>query len=119
MLPGGGTRSRIAGAVLAAVSLALIAGQLPHSACRSPIRRSKSSPKSSRAELENRVGTCVFFILAGVTVVAAGAAVTFRNPVYCAIWFGLSLLGTAGLFLFQGAQFWAWPPSSSMRARFW
>src|SRR5262249_495143 len=24
---------------------------------------------------------------------------------YCAIWFGMSLVGTAGLFLFQGAQF--------------
>ena len=24
---------------------------------------------------------------------------------YCAVWFALSLLGTAGLFLFQGAQF--------------
>ena len=32
---------------------------------------------------------------------------TFRNPVYCAIWFGQSLLGTAGLFLFTGAQFLA------------
>ena len=30
---------------------------------------------------------------------------TFRSPVYCAIWFALSLLGTAALFLFQGAQF--------------
>ncbi len=47
----------------------------------------------------------VFYILAAVTVVAAAAAVTFRNPVYCAIWFALSLLGTAGLFLLQGAQF--------------
>ena len=27
------------------------------------------------------------------------------SPVYSAIWFALSLLGTAGLFLFQGAQF--------------
>ena len=26
---------------------------------------------------------------------------------YCAVWFALSLLGTAGLFLFQGAQFLA------------
>ena len=28
-----------------------------------------------------------------------------RSPVYCAIWFALTLLGTAGLFFFQGAQF--------------
>ena len=44
-------------------------------------------------------------MLAGVTVIAAAGAVTFRSPVYCAIWFALTLLGTAGLFLLQGAQF--------------
>jgi NADH-quinone oxidoreductase subunit J len=44
-------------------------------------------------------------VLAGVTLVSAGAAVTCRSAVYCAIWFGLSLLGTAGLLLVQGAQF--------------
>jgi NADH-quinone oxidoreductase subunit J len=49
----------------------------------------------------------LFWVLAGVTLVAAGATVTFRNPVYCAVWFALSLLGTAGLFLVQGAQFLA------------
>ncbi len=49
----------------------------------------------------------VFGMLAGVTLIAAVATVTLRNPVYCAIWFGMSLLGTAGLFLFAGAQFLA------------
>ena len=49
----------------------------------------------------------LFWVLAGVTLIAAGATVTFRNPVYCAVWFALSLLGTAGLFLVQGAQFLA------------
>ena len=49
----------------------------------------------------------VFLILAAVTVVSAAAAVTFRSPLYCAIWFGQSLLGTAGLFFFTGAQFLA------------
>ena len=43
----------------------------------------------------------------GVTVISAVGAITFRNPVYCAIWFGLSLLGVAGLFFFAGAQFLA------------
>ena len=38
---------------------------------------------------------------------SAAATFTFRNPVYCAILFGLTLLGTAGLFLFDGAQFLA------------
>ena len=47
----------------------------------------------------------IFWASAGIAVAAAGAAITSRNPVYVAIWFALSLLGTAGLFLFQGAQF--------------
>ena len=42
-----------------------------------------------------------------MTIVAAVATVTFRNPVYCAIWFGMTLTGTAGLFLFAGAEFLA------------
>jgi NADH-quinone oxidoreductase subunit J len=47
----------------------------------------------------------LFWSLAALTVAAGVATICFRNPVYCAIWFALSLLGTAGLFLFQGAQF--------------
>ena len=47
----------------------------------------------------------VFWGTSGVAVLAAGAAITCRNAVYVAICFALSLLGTAGLFLFLGAQF--------------
>ena len=47
----------------------------------------------------------VFFVLAAVTVIAAAATVTSKSPVYSAIWFAMVLLGTAGLFLYQGAQF--------------
>jgi NADH-quinone oxidoreductase subunit J len=47
----------------------------------------------------------VFYVMAAVTLVSAVGAVTMRSPVYCAIWFALTLLGTAGLFFFQGAQF--------------
>jgi NADH-quinone oxidoreductase subunit J len=47
----------------------------------------------------------VFWVLAGVTIVAGVATITSRSPVYSAIWFALSLLGTAGLFFFNGAQF--------------
>jgi NADH-quinone oxidoreductase subunit J len=47
----------------------------------------------------------VFLVLAAVTVLSAIAAVTLRSPVYCAVWFGMTLLGTAGLMLYQGAQF--------------
>lgn len=51
------------------------------------------------------VDQSVFLTFSGVTVAAAAAAVTFRNPIYCAIWFGMSLLGTAALLLLIGAQF--------------
>ena len=46
-------------------------------------------------------------LLAAVTIVSAAATISMRNPVYSAIWFAMSLLGTSGLFLYQGAQFLA------------
>lgn len=46
-----------------------------------------------------------FWVLASLTVGAAVAAMTLRNPVYCAVWFGMSLVGTAGLMFVQGSQF--------------
>ena len=85
MLPRGRRWGRAAGAIVGAASLGLLAAQLPL--------------------LEDWASQSVFYILAAVTIVSAAATVSFRSPVYCAIWFGLSLLGTAGLFLFQGAQF--------------
>jgi NADH-quinone oxidoreductase subunit J len=87
MLPRGRAAGRMWGMVLAAVSLGLFSSQVPR--------------------LADLVADSVFLILAGITVVAAAATVTTRTPVYAAIWFGLTLLGTAGLFLFQGAQFLA------------
>lgn len=47
----------------------------------------------------------VFWLLALVAIGGGLAMITSQSPVYSAIWFALSLLGTAGLFLFQGAQF--------------
>jgi NADH-quinone oxidoreductase subunit J len=47
----------------------------------------------------------VFWLLAVVTLGAAVATISSQSPVYSAIWFALSLLGTAGLFLQSGAQF--------------
>jgi NADH-quinone oxidoreductase subunit J len=87
MLPRGTARGRGFGIVMASVALGFGAAQMP--------------------ALGNWLDESVFIILAGVTVVSAAGAVTFRDPVYCALWFGLSLLGTAGLFLFNGAQFLA------------
>lgn len=62
---------------------------------------------SQVARLSNWGDDSVFILLAATTVIAAAATVTARNPVYSAIWFALVLLGTAGLFLYQGAQFLA------------
>jgi NADH-quinone oxidoreductase subunit J len=87
MLPRGAARGRGVGTVLMAIALGLAASRMP--------------------TLGNWIDDSVFFVLAGVTIVSAVAAVIFRNPVYCAIWFGQMLLGTAGLFLFTGAQFLA------------
>jgi NADH-quinone oxidoreductase subunit J len=87
MLPRGTARGRGTGVVLGAIALGLGASQVP--------------------TLGDWMAEGLFLVLAGVTVVSAAGAVTFRNPVYCAIWFGQSLLGTAGLFLFTGAQFLA------------
>jgi NADH-quinone oxidoreductase subunit J len=55
--------------------------------------------------LGNWLDQGVFWLLAAVTLTAAVAMIASQSPVYSAIWFALSLLGTAGLFLFQGAQF--------------
>ena len=87
MLPRGTARGRGVGVVLAGVALGLGASQMPR--------------------LGDWLADGLFLILAAVTIVSAAGAVTFRNPLYCAIWFGQSVLGVAGLFFFTGAQFLA------------
>lgn len=51
--------------------------------------------------------TTIFYLLAVLTLVGAVMTVTSRNPFYCALWFAVVLLCTAGLFLLAGAQFLA------------
>jgi len=92
MLPRGAASGRALGSVLTTIGVGLLASQA-------------SRMGSGNEGPVFLVEDAIFFILAGVTVLAAVATVTFRNPVYSALWFGLSLLGTAGLFLFEGAQF--------------
>ena len=87
LLPRPTSRGRALGVVLAAVSLGMIGAMMPR--------------------LGDWMAGSLFYILAGITVVAAVATVSLKNPVYSAIWFGLCLLGTAGLFIFQQAQFLA------------
>lgn len=84
-LPRGGAWGRPTGALFIAAGLGLLAARsLPLGALGADV---------------------VFYTLAALTVGSAVGTVTFRNPVYSAIWFAMSLLGTAGLFLFDGAQF--------------
>lgn len=49
----------------------------------------------------------LFWVVAFITLAGAVGTVISRNAVYCALWFGLTLIGTAGLFLLIGAQFLA------------
>lgn len=55
--------------------------------------------------LGSTLNSTVYGVVATTAVVSAAMTITFRNPVYCAIWFALSLLATAGLFMLQNAQF--------------
>lgn len=86
-MPRGRAGGRALGIVLGCTGLGVFAAALPG--------------------LADALSQSVFWVLAAVTILSAAAAMSFRNPVYCAIWFGLSLAGTAGLFFFLGAQFLA------------
>ena len=100
MLPRGtarGTRRRAI--VLAAIALGLGASQLPR--------------------LGDWMADGVFLVLAAVTVVSAAAAVTFRNPVYCAIWFGSRCWARPGCSCSPAPSFWPWPRWWSMPGRSW
>jgi len=85
LLPRGTPRGTAFGLLLSTVSLGLFAVRL--------------------IPLDDWVSDAVFYVMTAVTLVSAVGAVTMRSPVYCAIWFALTLLGTAGLFFFNGAQF--------------
>lgn len=87
LLPRPSVRGRFVGGISAAVAVGLVASRLP--------------------ALGSLTAQGLFYLIAGITVVSAAAAVSLRNPIYCAIWFAMTLLGTAGLFLLQGAQFLA------------
>ncbi|MBM3998205.1 MAG: hypothetical protein FJ297_01470 [Planctomycetes bacterium] len=85
MVPNGSMRRRAIGAVVGLASLACFSAAFP-----------VSGPWLDRA---------VFRILALIAVGSAAASVSMRNAVYAAVWFAICLLGVAGLFLYQGAQF--------------
>ncbi len=100
LLPGRRKPGRLGGIVTAGAGLLLLAA-LGLGAAPLDVRRPLQLP----APVAGMAGELVFWMLAGTTIVAAVAAVSMRSPVYCAIWFGLVLLGVAALFFYQGAQF--------------
>lgn len=86
LIPPSSPRRRAAGAVLGIFSLFLVlAGVM--------------------ASLVHVPSQFIFWVLSGTLLASAVAAISTPSPLYCAIWFALSLLATAGLFVFQGAQF--------------
>ncbi len=86
LLPPSGVKRRLAGMVLTVGALCVLG-------------------VSQLSPLGDRVAEAMFAVLAGLVVISAISTITFRNPVYCAIWFAITLLGVAGLFLVDGAQF--------------
>jgi NADH-quinone oxidoreductase subunit J len=87
VLPPRGRRQWAAGSVLSAVSIGWLASLLPGAS--------------------NWLVEDIFWVLAGVAIVGGLGTISSQNPAYSALWFALSLLGTAALFMFQGAQFLA------------
>lgn len=47
----------------------------------------------------------LFYVFAALTLGGAILTITRRNAVMCAVWLTVSLLGVAGIFLLQGAEF--------------
>ncbi len=87
LLPGSNLRWRMLGGVLAVAGFALFGSQVP--------------------AVGDWFTKGMFHAIAAATIVAAVATISCRSPVYCAIWFGMTLTGTAGLFLLAGAEFLA------------
>jgi len=106
LLPRGAARGRRVGTGVCAAGLALLT-LLVH--CGLVVSRQADGLHvawgPSLAGLLTPGEDLVFLTLALVTIASAVASVTFRRPIYCAIWFALCLMGVAGLFLYQGAQF--------------
>ena len=87
LLPGRPKAQRALGALLVAIGFGLFASQAPL--------------------VGDWLSKGLLGAIAIVTVVAGVGTISCRSPVYCAIWFGMTLVGTAGLFLLAGAEFLA------------
>jgi NADH-quinone oxidoreductase subunit J len=88
LMPRAGTRSTVAGLVLALVGSGMWASTL----------RFAAGPLTE---------TILFWLFATIALVSAVLMITNRNPVYAALWFAMVTLSTCGLFLLQSAPFLA------------
>ncbi|MGQ9563545.1 MAG: NADH-quinone oxidoreductase subunit J family protein [Thermogutta sp.] len=84
-LPWGKQRRRASGWVMLGVGLAMIAALIP--------------------PVGSLLARLVITLMAIVTVASAAAMVTTRRPLSAALWFGMAVLGTAGMLLYNGSQF--------------
>jgi len=87
LLPGSSASRRTLGGVLALVGFGFFGSQVP--------------------AVGDWCTKGMFHAISAATIVAAVATISCRKPVYSAIWFGMTLTGTAGLFLLAGAEFLA------------
>jgi|GEM_PF-1054692 len=84
-LPWGKNRKRAVGWGFLAVGLAMIAAVIP--------------------PIGNVLARSLLTLAAAITIASAVAMVTSDRPLYAALWFGMAVLGTAGMLLYNGAQF--------------
>ncbi len=84
-LPWGKARKRSRGWVFLAAGLAMLSAMIP--------------------PVGNLLTRSLLTLMAIVAVASAVAMVTSSRPLYSALWFGMAVLGTAGMLLFNGAQF--------------
>ena len=97
LLPNTRSWLRAAGVVCAGAGLTHLLISLP--------RFQPPAEIQTQADVQLQAEQIVFGVLAVITVLSSAATITSRRPLYAALWFALSLIGVASLFLLQGAQF--------------
>jgi NADH-quinone oxidoreductase subunit J len=84
-LPWGKQRKRSPGWALLAAGLAMIGALIP--------------------PVGSLLARSLITLMAVITVASAAAMITTTRPLYAALWFGMAVLGTAGMLLYNGAEF--------------